>query len=199
LAIIRKLLGGRIDIEIGDTSAHSADHPVTFIVDGVPLPYTALSDGYRAFLSWTGDLLYRMVESCPTGIALEDFAGVVLVDEVDLHLHPAWQREVTHRLASAFPCLQLVLTSHSPLVLGSVRHHQVRVLRSEGGKATVTIPSEPTWGRTPDQLLASPFFGLSDTRDAAFVTRLDAAEDAASGGGIDEAMAYARLLARGGE
>jgi predicted ATP-binding protein involved in virulence len=168
-------------------------------VEGVALPFSALSDGYRAFLAWAGDLLYRLTIACPSSLPLNRLAGVVLVDEVDLHLHPAWQREVLHRLGAAFPRLQIIGTTHSPLVLGSVRHEQVRVLRSERGISKILQPPEGTWGRSADQLLASRFFGLKHTRDQAFVTELERAERAASEGGLDEAIRYARLLSRGGE
>jgi len=170
-----------------------------FRVDGVLLPTSALSDGYQAFLAWTGDLLHRLAAVAPTGLPLREIPGVVLIDEVDLHLHPAWQRQVLHRLAAAFPRLQIIATTHSPLVLGSVRHEQVRVLRSDQGLSEVLLPSEVTWGRSADQLLASPFFGLDSTRDIEFASALRAAEQKAAEGDLDDAIQYAKLLARGGE
>ena len=77
---------------------------------GVPLPFAALSDGDRSFVGWVGDLLYRLHGICPADRPIDTLPGVVLVDELDLHLHPEWQREVVGRLSSALPRLQFVCT-----------------------------------------------------------------------------------------
>ena len=83
------------------------------------VPFPALSDGYRAFLGWIGDLLYHVCETCPSGKRLDQNQGIVMVDEVDLHLHPAWQTELLPRLADALPKIQFIATSHSPLLEGT--------------------------------------------------------------------------------
>ncbi len=193
-AILDDLLPGRVRL-----SREPGLDEVTFEVDNVPMPYGALSDGYRAFLAWAGDLLFRLQGSTPSEVPMRIVSGVVLVDEVDLHLHPAWQRMVLHRLSAAFPRLQFIATTHSPLVLGSVRHHQVRLLKARRGRSRVERPTEPTWGRSPDQLLASDFFGLDRIRDDLFLEKLANAESKLAGGGLEAAMAYADMLARGGE
>lgn len=171
-----------------------------FEVNDVPLPFDALSDGYRAFLSWTGDLLYRITSACEfSDISIESLRGTVLVDEIDLHLHPAWQRTVLQRLAEAFPNLQIIASTHSPLLLGSLRHHQVRILTFDKGSSRIEEPTETSWGRSADQLLSSPYFGLSTARDPSFEKKLREAEKAVAQGGLDEAIKYSLLLSRGGE
>lgn len=131
------------------------------------LPLEALSDGFRGFVSWVSDLLMHLTEAVPSGKKLRDVTGVVLIDEVDLLLHPAWQRTVVPGLSRAFPKLQFIVSTHSPLVASSVWAENLRVMaRAEDGTVTVTLPEDETWGRTSEQLLTSPLFGLQTTRPA---------------------------------
>ena len=92
----------------------NSDSEFLFIVRGTPLPFPALSDGYRAFVGWIADLLLQMAHVTPPTHRLTDLCGVVIVDELDLLLHPAWQRVVIEQLATTFPRLQFFFTSHSP-------------------------------------------------------------------------------------
>ncbi|WP_313615499.1 AAA family ATPase, partial [Rhizobium sp.] len=78
------------------------------------VPFSALSDGSKAYIGWVGDLLYHVCMGCPNGKRLVDNKGVVLVDEIDLHIHPEWQRTMIPTLAKALPNLQFIFTSHSP-------------------------------------------------------------------------------------
>lgn len=87
-----------------------------------------LSEGFRTCLAMVMDLARRMEQCNPTpedGIPRDDFGlrsrAVVLIDEVDLHLHPAWQQTVLQGLLDAFPLTQFVVTTHSALALGSMR------------------------------------------------------------------------------
>lgn len=94
---------------------------------------------------------------------------MVLVDEIDLHLHPEWQRSVVPSLAVAFPKLQFVFTSHSPLVASTVKRENVFITDSaEDGTATVQQLQENIYGRSMEQLLLSSYFGLQTTRPASF-------------------------------
>lgn len=87
------------------------------------LPFTYLSDGYRNMLAMAADIAVRCATLNP-GLGLEaaqQTPGVVLVDEIDLHLHPKWQRRVVDDLMRAFPLIQFVATTHSPFVIQSLR------------------------------------------------------------------------------
>lgn len=88
---------------------------------GQPLVLQQLSDGERAFLAMLGDLVRRLALANPE---LEDPLqghGVVLIDELELHLHPRWQREVVDKLRTNFPNIQFIVTTHSPFVIQSLR------------------------------------------------------------------------------
>src|SRR6266852_1535953 len=95
---------------------------------GLRVPFRALSDGNRAFLGWVGDLLYHVCTTCPTGKKLVENTGIVLVDEIDLHIHPRWQMTVLPTLARALPNIQFIVTSHSPLIVGSLEWMNIIVM-----------------------------------------------------------------------
>ncbi len=89
-----------------------------------------LSDGFRSVLSMVSDLAYRMVRLNPHlgEQAVLETSGLVLLDEIEMHLHPLWQQTVLLDMQRAFPNVQFVVTTHSPQVLGSVPAESVRVL-----------------------------------------------------------------------
>ena len=89
-----------------------------------------LSDGFRSILSMVADLSYRMVRLNPQlgEQAVLETPGVVLIDEIDMHLHPLWQQTVLLDMQRAFPKVQFIVTTHSPQVLSSVPAESVRVL-----------------------------------------------------------------------
>jgi predicted ATP-binding protein involved in virulence len=104
--------------------------------------------------------------------------GVVLIDELDVHLHPRWQRRVATDLKATFPKIQFVCTSHSPQVIGEIAPDEIRLLDDEAG------------GRAPDQS-----FGLdsnavledvmgADSRDPNAESAIDAVEDALEEGNL---------------
>jgi len=123
-----------------------------------------LSDGYAGLLALIGHLFRHALPALrwngnPTGIF-----GVALVDELDAHLHPEWQRHVLPDLRTVFPHLQIIATSHSAMVAGSVDSGAVRLLkRGENGVHMVAdLPSVKGW--RADQILTSILFDLPSTR-----------------------------------
>ena len=131
---------------------------------GTQVPFQGLSDGYRAFVGWVADLLYHVCFGCPAGKKLVDNRGIVLVDEVDLHLHPKWQMRVVETLAKSLPRMQFVLTSHSPLIAGSLERTNVIRLRLRRNRSSVQRTKESIHGLDADQILLTNVFGLASTR-----------------------------------
>ncbi|MBY5828653.1 AAA family ATPase [Rhizobium leguminosarum] len=176
-----------------------AEDEFLFEFDGVSTPYPALSDGYRFFIGWIGDLVGQMNEVSPE-LPLRDLRGIVLVDEIDLHLHPSWQRDVVGRLSDTFPALQFVFTSHSPLVAASVRSDNVIVTgTSENGTAILERMNESLYGRGIESVLLSPYFGLDSARPAAereISQSLASAAAKSPDGGVNEAEEFLRRLAQ---
>ena len=88
-----------------------------------PQPFANLSDGQKTLLALVGDLAQKAMTLNPSlgGQALAKTPGVVLIDELDLHLHPIWQRNVIENLRTTFPKIQFFATTHSPFLIQSLR------------------------------------------------------------------------------
>lgn len=171
-----------------------------FSREGQRVPFPALSDGYRAYLGWVGDLLYHVCMTCPSGKKLVDNCGIVMVDEIDLHLHPKWQMTVLPTLAQALPRIQFVVTSHSPLVVGSLQWHNIITMQPTQGQAS-TLARIPTavHGLDADQVLLTGFFGLESTRAPGREQELKALSLQARGGDPEAALRLLRAMGAGAE
>lgn len=163
---------------------------------GIDLPFTALSDGYRGFIGLIADLLYHLHDVCPKGRKLIDMTGIVLIDDVDLHLHPAWQRLVIGKLCSTLSKLQFIVTSHSPLVAGTLFAKNIRVVESPTkGPSSINQIDERIHGLNSDQVLTSSYFGLRSTRSPEQVRKLGEMADAVARRGDPAAsIAFLREL-----
>lgn len=160
-----------------------------------PVPFQALSDGYRGFIGWVGDLLHHVCFGCPPGRKLADSSGIVLVDEIDLLLHPRWQMKVIGSIAKALPRMQFILTSHSPLVAGSLEWMNIIMLeaRAKANRTVVNPLTQSIHGLDADQILLTEFFGLKTTRAPGKVTQLENLQRKARHG--DKAAARKIILA----
>jgi hypothetical protein len=160
------------------------------------VPFTALSDGYRAFVGWVSDLLGHMSDCCSGRGKLRELTGLVLVDEVDLHLHPEWQRHVVPNLSRLFPKLQFVFSTHSPIVAGTLTSQNLRVMESASdGSTNVKQYTERVHGLGADQVLMSAYFDMKTTRSPDFEDELDLLARKATGGDGHAAIAYIQRLA----
>ncbi len=159
--LINKLMGK----EHYDFTGEMEDGEYLFDRRGLKIPFPALSDGYRAFLGWLGDLLYHICMTCPSGKKLVDNKGIVMVDEIDLHLHPKWQMTILHTLGKRLPNIQFIVTSHSPLIVGSLEWMNIIVM-APGQKQSSQAKQikEAVHGLDADQVLLTDFFGLKSTR-----------------------------------
>lgn len=92
---------------------------VTFSHRSTPVPFNALSDGQRNILALVGDIAVRAATLNPhlEDRVLEETPGIVLIDELDLHLHPKWQRRIIDDLKRIFPKIQFISTTHSPFLI----------------------------------------------------------------------------------
>jgi len=132
-----------------------------------PLPLEALSQGTISLLGWVGMLVQRLSEVFGgRDMPMTERPAIVLIDEIDAHLHPAWQQILVDRLSTEFPNVQFIATTHSPLIVGGMRASQIfRFLREDDDTiAQVEVEEEMTVGRT-DQILTGELFGLDTTLD----------------------------------
>lgn len=167
---------------------------------GVKVSFPALSDGYRAFLGWLGDLLYHVCETCPDGKRLDENKGIIMVDEIDLHLHPKWQMTVLHALAKELPNIQFIVTSHSPLIVGTLEWMNI-ILMQPGVKLSSTA-KRIEWavhGLDADQVLLTDFFGLESTRAPGKKRQLKALSLKARDGDTEAAKQILEEMSKGME
>ncbi len=98
--------------------------------DGRRIPFTRLSSGFKKMMAIITDLAFRCITLNPhlKGAVLEKTEGVVLIDEIDSHLHPSWQRKIVGALKQTFPLVQFIVTTHSPQIVASAAQGEVIVL-----------------------------------------------------------------------
>lgn len=110
-----------------------------------------MSDGYKNTLSMIVDIAYRMAVLNPMlgEKVFEETPGVILIDEIDLHLHPQWQQTIISDLNAIFPNIQFIVSSHAPEVINSVVKEQIRIL--DNGK--IYMPAAQTYGRDANSIL----------------------------------------------
>jgi predicted ATP-binding protein involved in virulence len=126
---------------------------IVLSIGGRAQPFSNLSAGQQTMLALVADIAIKVVTQNNYLVREETAAllngllpdvlartpGVVLIDELDVHLHPRWQRRVATDLKATFPKIQFVCTSHSPQVIGEIAPDEIRLLDDEAG------------GRVPDQ------------------------------------------------
>ena len=126
-------------------------------IQGNPQPFSNLSAGQKMMVGLIADIAIKIVtqnasflteqlniSSQELPLILQQTSGLVLIDEIDVHLHPKWQHQVVNDLTITFPSIQFVCTSHSPIVIGEVEAKRIRVLEhdEETTSTIATIPSE---------------------------------------------------------
>jgi len=124
------------------------------------VPTLALSDGYRSVLALAGDLIWRLLMVFPESEDTLQEEGVVVIDELDIHLHPVWQREIPQLLRSLFPKLQFVVSTHSPFIAAGAGPDAVTYkLALDNGQVVASLVHELAF-KSVDKALLSPAFGL---------------------------------------
>lgn len=145
--------------------------------NGVELAWSEMSDGYRAAAALLADILRHLIatygmksltEKDKAGRMVIRRSGVVLIDEVDAHLHPEWQRELGFWLTRHFPRIQFLVTTHSPLICQAADPNGLFRLPEPGSAEEPRRLTEEEYRRViasrPDTILLSPAFGLPNTR-----------------------------------
>lgn len=136
---------------------------ICVFAQGQLTPVGQLSEGYRSVFAMVADICRNLLEHWSN---LEIAHGVVLVDEIETHLHPRWKMRVMSSLRQAFPRVQFVVTTHDPLCVRGMDDGEVVVLaRNEDGGITTLADLPGVSGMRAEQLLTSEYFGLSSTID----------------------------------
>ncbi|AGX02774.1 AAA family ATPase [Bacillus infantis] len=119
-----------------------------------------LSDGYRTIIALATDIMMVMKNRWRS----YDAEGIVLIDELDAHLHPRWNIEIVRKLRMAFPKIQFIATTHNPLTLRGLLKNEVAVMLEDNDRETIVLQNLPEQkGMMIEDILTSKFFGLYDT------------------------------------
>lgn len=153
-------------------------HPLRFVLteSGIcmdrDLRIEQMSDGYKIIIAMVADIASRMAEANPSKADPLLTPGIILIDEIDLHLHPGWQRIVVDQLITTFPNIQFILTTHSPVIIaGAANKAQVIHLNNSESFDDVKVCQDLA---TMDvgQILLSGLFGLKSLRSPMWDTRI---------------------------
>nr|AYM53809.1 SMC domain protein [Archangium sp.] len=137
-------------------------HSFEFVFSGqkTKVPATWLSQGYQSTIAWIADLIGQMYLDIGEAIPLEDMEGLVLIDELDLHLHPTWQVRLVPVLKRVFPRMQFIVTTHSPMLLPALERHEIVMLRlNENGDVVGEAPPASPKLMTGSEIYSS-FFNI---------------------------------------
>jgi energy-coupling factor transporter ATP-binding protein EcfA2 len=144
---------------------------------GVQLAWGEMSDGYRAAAALLADIMRHLIGThglegltgkTADGKTVVKRSGVVLIDEIDAHLHPEWQREIGFWLKRHFPNIQFLVTTHSPIICQAADQNGLFVLPEPGSENKPRPLSDEDYRKViasrPDTILLTPAFGLQNTR-----------------------------------
>lgn len=164
-------------------------------------PFFNLSDGQRCMLAMVGDIAQKAAKLNPhlgSNVLLET-SGVVLIDELDLHLHPRWQRRVISDLRRTFPNIQFICTTHSPQLIGQAKAEEIVLLDQQPAHPSQNRGIDSLEEPTKETLHPSQSYGMdsnwilrhvmgSDDRDPEVAIKLDAIFDDIENGDFDPAL-----------
>jgi predicted ATP-binding protein involved in virulence len=124
------------------------------------VPFSALSFGYQTVAAWVTDIAWRLFERYPRSTNPLIEPAVVLVDEIDLHLHPRWQRQIRERLTEHFPNVQFIVTAHSPLMAQIYLDANLVVVKRDGDHSVIENDPAVVQSWRLDEIITSELFGL---------------------------------------
>ena len=126
------------------------------------VPLTEQSDGYKSVLALMVDIFSGLHKSMHDK---REATGIVLLDEIESHLHPRWKMKIVSRFRAAFPNIQFIVTTHDPLCLKGLGKGEITVIKRDSGNTFVFDDISSPSGLRVDQLLTSELFGLDSTID----------------------------------
>ena len=149
-----KILGPEVIGQREETSG------VRFTTPYGSVPLSGLSLGYQTTLTWVLDLALRLYDRYPDDPDPLSAPGIVLIDNIDLLLHPRWQRHLMEDLSRCFKAIQFVATAHSPLIVQAAENANITVLRQCEGQVIIDKNPELVGNWRADQILASGLFDI---------------------------------------
>lgn len=161
--MLQELLYNKINI------CHDIEGEIIFKEDGKQITFEQLSDGYKSIISWASDLLSKLAENQPNISEIQNYKGIVLIDELGAFLHPNLEHRMVQKLRFWFPKIQFIFTTHSPLLLlGSSADAVFYKLYKEKGVSKISKPLKKISNLTANSIITSPLFDLDDAVPASY-------------------------------
>lgn len=126
----------------------------------IHVPATWLSQGYQTLIAWLADVIGHILLDTRQNLQPEAMEGLVLIDEIDLHLHPTWQVRLIPALKRVFPRLQFIATTHSPMVLPALTSDEIFLLSQDDQGSVVVTPSARSPALLTGSELLDTFFAI---------------------------------------
>jgi len=157
IEILKRILPDIENVRIIPTSEEQDFPRAEFFTPYGWVRLSSLGLGYRTTISWIVDLAVRLFKRYPDSEDPLAETAIVLVDEIDLHMHPTWQRTIMEFLTERFPNTQFIVTAHSPLVVQAAQNANIVLLRREGDRVVIDNDPEIIENWRVDQVLTSVF------------------------------------------
>jgi len=142
------------------------------------IEFEKLSEGYKSTIIWLCDLVSRLIENQPNINKIEDFKAIVIIDEIDLYLHPKWEYDLVNTIRKIFPNIQFIMTTHSMVtILGASKDAVFYKVYKENGKTKLTHPMNTIKNLMANNLSTSPLFNLNTARARNNDGDIDTSED----------------------
>ncbi len=155
--------------------------------NGKRLTVNQLSGGELNLIAMIGDLARRMAIANPDFTKPLEGSGIILIDEIDLHLHPNWQRTIVPKLLDVFPNCQFIISTHSPHVITHVQQPECLFLLKQTDLGIVVDKPDESYGKNVDRVLED-LMGLKTTRPEEVAYELDSIFKTIDTGNLDDAQ-----------
>lgn len=168
--LLQEILNSDVEIDISPNG-------VTFTEKDSKVSFEQLSAGYRGVIIIICDLIARLSEKQQVK-SIADFQGIVLIDEVELHLHPKWQYGFMDKLRKTFPLIQFIVTTHSPtVILGALDDAIFLKIYKDNGVIKISQPVDDIKNLMANSVSTSPLFNLDDARARNSDENIDTSDD----------------------
>jgi len=184
LEAVRSALAGVLD-DFSDFTIRRSPLRMEVMKKGKRLTVNQLSGGELILIAMIGDLARRMAIENPDSTKPLEGSGIVLIDEIDLHLHPGWQRMIVPKLLEVFPNCQFIISTHSPHVITHVQPESLFLLEQTDSGIVARKPNE-SYGKNVDRVLED-LMGLKTTRPNEVDSDLNRIFETIDAGKLEEA------------
>lgn len=199
LDLIKEIITGAIFPELQDfrfQTDEKLNNSVEFKTEEGWFQFDDLAYGYQSTLSWIVDFCKKMFDRYPKSLNPLKEPAIVLIDEIDLHLHPEWQRNITQILSNLFPKTQFIATTHSPIVVQSLEEANVYILNKEAKNVSITrMPNKTFRGWSVEDILNKVMGLKSKVKSDEYLTLIEQFDNALDAFNFEDAKnAFDKLM-----